>query len=81
MDRRIFLHTPQRRLLEKEFCVSGATVSDALNFHRFNKRSSLDVVACNNHNADAVFLRIPEYFVSSLLNIVVIIVFLKLHIK
>ena len=50
MNRVIYVKTSIRELLRQEFHVSSATISDALNFKRANKRASMiRSSAVNNH--------------------------------
>ena len=53
------------------FCVNG---SIAVVVHVFNKRSSLDIIACNYHDANAVIDCAVENFIRSLLNLIVVII-------
>ena len=41
MSKVVYVKPPVRELLQKEFCVSGATISDALNFKRSNQRAAM----------------------------------------
>lgn len=41
MSKVVYVKSPVRELLQKEFRVSGATISDALNFKRSNQRAAM----------------------------------------